>query len=156
MVVLAAGFLYPIQAEAGIWDRMKSIYNAPEQLEEFQKSISEEYERMQQTVDKQKAALEETRQEAKEAAERFKAEQQKWIAENERIQAEKKMLEERNRQLTERLENLEAEQSSRDALTRKLITIGLTALGMLLGYFILMRLFRFLIWKRQKNIKRNI
>jgi peptidoglycan hydrolase CwlO-like protein len=156
IIIAATVSLWPLQAEAGIWDRMKDIYNAPEQLEEFQKALTEEYERMQTTVDKQKAALEETREEAKAAAERFEAEQQMWLAENERIQAENKALQERNQQLTERLENLEAEQSGREALTRKLIMIGLSAIGMLFGYFILMRLFRFLIWKRQKSINREI
>ncbi|MFC3345832.1 hypothetical protein ACFOHW_26220 [Paenibacillus abyssi] len=82
---------------------------------------------------------------------RFEEEQRKWIEQNEAYRQQNQMLAARNQELTQRLANLETEQQNRKALIHKVILITSSIIGLILIYFISMRLLRITIWRREKR-----
>lgn len=130
-------------AQAGMLDRIKGIYEAPEQLDEMR----EQYQELQSTYEEQKRetmeALESTRMEA----ERLAAEQQRWQEENERVREENATLEAQNQLLQERVALLEQQEASRQSLTDRVVRVAITALCLLVGYFLTVRIFRYYIWR---------
>jgi CHASE3 domain sensor protein len=131
---IAAALLQPYStAEAGLLDRVKDIYQLPEQLEGIQK----EFDSTKQQLEEQKDKLAETMRQSKEAQDRL-------IAQN-------KQLLEQNEALQSRIQAMEQTALDKNARTRKITTIAVTAVILVIGYFVLGRVLRITVWRRQKR-----
>ncbi|MBD2844292.1 hypothetical protein IDH44_03750 [Paenibacillus sp. IB182496] len=143
------------RAHAGLFDRMKDIYTAPDKLDE----VREEYDSLTETLQEQNEKLQQTQQNALDAAARFEEQQRayeeqqrQWETASQSYQDQNALLAERNRELTARLELLEQERQERNALLRKALTVGAAIIGVILLYFIAMRVLRITIWRRERRI----
>ncbi|RXZ84738.1 hypothetical protein EBB07_01595 [Paenibacillaceae bacterium] len=134
-------------AEAGIFERIKSIYKIPAKVNEFRS----QYDDLTSTVEGQKAELEATRQAAVDSVARFEEGQRKLQEQNNAYRQQNEALQTQNELLAQRLELLEQEKESKDALIHKAITIAITLIGIILLYFVSMRVLRLTIWRREKR-----
>ncbi|MDF2959263.1 MAG: hypothetical protein K0S39_998 [Paenibacillus sp.] len=133
-VTVTAALLQPFStAEAGLVDRVKDIYRLPEQVESMQK----EYDAAKQQLEEQKEKLSETVRQSKETEERL-------IAQN-------KQLQQQNEALQKRLQAMEQAAADKNAFARKITMITVTAVILILGYFVLGRLLRVAVWRRRKK-----
>jgi len=132
--IIAVALIQPYSiAEAGLLDRVKDIYQLPEQMESIQKEYADT-----------KRQLEEQRDQLAEAVRQSKEREEQLLAQN-------KQLQEQNEALTGRLQAMEQSASDKTALTRKITMTALTAVVLILGYFLLGRLIRVAVWRRQKS-----
>jgi septal ring factor EnvC (AmiA/AmiB activator) len=134
VVVVCAAVLYPFStAEAGILDRVKDIYQLPEQMDQMEK----QYEATKQQLQEQTDKLAETVRQSKEA--------------EERLMAQNKLLLEQNAALQRSLQETERDALEKEARNRKLIIMGITAVLLVAGYFVTGRFVRVAVWRRQKG-----
>ncbi|NOU93629.1 hypothetical protein GC093_10400 [Paenibacillus sp. LMG 31456] len=133
-IIIAAALLQPFSAvEAGLLDRVKDIYQLPEQIESIQKG----YDATKQQLEEQKDKLAETMRQSAQAEERL-------IAQN-------KQLQEQNEALQKRIQTMEQTAQDKNALTRKITTIAITAVFLVIGYFVLGRVLRITVWRRKNS-----
>ncbi|MCR8633795.1 MULTISPECIES: DUF3450 domain-containing protein [Paenibacillus] len=134
VVGIAAALLQPYSTvEAGLLDRVKDIYQLPEQVE----SIQKEFDATKQQLQEQKDKLTETVRQSMQTEERL-------IAQN-------KQLQEQNEALQRRIQSMEQTAQDKNAFTRKITTIAITAVILVLGYFVLGRVLRITVWRRQNS-----
>ncbi|CAM4419177.1 hypothetical protein [Paenibacillus tarimensis] len=131
-------FIHP--AKAGVMDRIKDIYNAPEKVEELQSKYLET-----------QAALEQQMEKAERAAELYASQQQELLRQNEEYRQRNEVLSEQNAQLADRLAAMEKSQAERASFTRKIAQSVLVFAGMGLLYLLSVRVWRYLVWRRQKQ-----
>jgi chromosome segregation ATPase len=135
------------QAQAGMMDRIKGIYEAPEQLEQMR----EQYTELKTTYEEQQKKTEAALQASRVEAERLAKEQRQWLAENEKVRQENAALEAHNQQLMQRVELLEQQEASRTSLMDRILKITITAILLLVGYFLAVRIFRYIIWRNGRK-----
>lgn len=140
---------------AGFFDRIKQIYNAPQQINELEGQYLEA-----------KAELAEQQQkliEAQQAAEEYARQQQEQLAATQQTTAEfmqkQEELSSQNKQLIEQNASLQAElaqmKEDRRSLWDKLLTTGITLAALLVAYIISLRLWRYLVWRKQRTSGRS-
>lgn len=145
-LILSSSFsllLHAPQAQAGMLDRIKGIYEAPDQLDEMR----EQYNEMQSAYEEQQRQTMEALENTRIEAERLAVEQQRWQAENERVRQENAALEAQNQLLQERVALLEQQEASRQSWIDRVLRVTITVLCLLVGYFISVRIFRYIIWR---------
>ncbi|RIX46535.1 hypothetical protein D3P08_25940 [Paenibacillus nanensis] len=118
-------------AEAGVFDRLQDIYEAPELLEE-----------MQSQLQLQQEQLEEARQQADELLTR----QEQLLQSNEAYRRQNEELASENEALLAKMEKAEAK---RKALYTKAAAIAGTVLAAIAFYAVSVRVWRYMVWKRQ-------
>ncbi|MFF2480313.1 hypothetical protein [Paenibacillus sp. NPDC058071] len=123
--------LPPKTAHAGFFDRVQDIYYAPEKLNEIEQQYKEANEALSQQ-------LEQSRQHAESIARK-----QEELAES------NSQLMEQNTSLQTELEQIKQEKA---ALKHKLVTAGIVMASLLLGYIAAIRIWRFLSWRRHRNL----
>ncbi|MDQ0902167.1 MULTISPECIES: hypothetical protein [unclassified Paenibacillus] len=134
ILVILFGFMYPASAVQASWlDRVKDIYQLPENVEQIQK----DYEATKQQLEDQKDKLSEAIRHSQETEERL-------LGQNETLKRE-------NEQLQERLKAMEQVALDKEKRNRKLTYMAVTAVLLVLFYFVLGRVFRFMVWRRQKR-----
>lgn len=131
---LTAALLQPYTtAEAGVLDRVKDMYQLPEHVE----SIQKEFDATKQQLEEQKNKLAETVQQSKEAMDM--------------LQSQNKQLMEQNEALVNRIQLMEQTELDKKLQSRKMTTIVITGLLLIIGYFVIGRLIRILVWRRQRS-----
>lgn len=141
-------------AEAGLLDRIKDIYNAPEKVEDLQEHFAETREQLQQ----QQAELED----ARETAERYLEQQRELQVQNERIRAQNEQYQAQNQQYQEQnaklsaqnamlLERLDRTERERKSLIRKIVWSIFTICSLAILYTISLRVWRYWVWRRNKR-----
>lgn len=125
---------------AGFVDRIKDIYGMPEQLGQLQ----EQYNNTKQALEENRAQLEETLKRSEEAAQRYQETEERLRQENEQLRA-------RNERLEELIGKWEAAERAQERRTRQIVTTAMTAAGLVLFYFVLTRLVRVAVWRRNRN-----
>lgn len=127
-------------AEAGFLDRVKDIYDMPEQIGQLQ----DQYNETKQELERNREQLETTLKRSEEAAQQYKATEQRLMEENRELRSRNEQLE----QLIRRLE--EAEQANAQR-TRQIIRTALTGVLLIVLYFVLMRVIRLAVWRRNRS-----
>lgn len=139
ILVILFGFMYPASAVQASWlDRVKDIYQLPENVEQIQK----DYEATKQQLEDQKDKLSEAIRHSQETEERL-------LGQNETLKRE-------NEHLQERLKAMEQVALDKEKRNRKLTYMAVTAVLLVLFYFVLGRVFRFIVWRRQKRGMRKM
>lgn len=134
-----AAFAEP--AEAGFFDRIQDIYEAPDKLEALESKYEEATDELQRQT-------ETFLQEKTELLEKNDA----MMMQNEQLAGQNEALAEQNRALLERMQILEERQERRAELTRKLAYGAGAVLGLFLLYVLSVRFWRFLAWRRQRQM----
>ncbi|UUZ79820.1 hypothetical protein LJK88_32905 [Paenibacillus sp. P26] len=131
---LVLTLLQPVStAQAGIVDRVKEMYQLPEQME----SMQQEFEGAKRRLEEEKNKLAESVKQSSEALEL--------------LREQNKRLQDQNAALQSRIQMIEQAEAVQHAQRRNIMTIVITVLLLAIGYFLLGRLLRIAVWKRQKN-----
>ncbi|KQX44722.1 hypothetical protein [Paenibacillus sp. Root444D2] len=134
LLVIMVGFMYPASAVQASWlDRVKDIYQLPENVEQIQK----DYETTKQQLEDQKDKLSKAIRHSQETEERL-------LGQNETLKKE-------NEQLQERLKAMEQIALDKEKRNQKLTYMAVTAVLLIIFYLVLGRVFRFIVWRRQKR-----
>ncbi|MFB9277105.1 hypothetical protein [Cohnella cellulosilytica] len=159
LAVLLFAMLPPLHAEANMLDRIRDIYKAPDKVDE----LREQYEETARTLEEQRQKLMETESslaeqgqkltEAESSLEAYSAEQERMRQENELYRQQNEELRTQNGLLTERLEQLEKDKADKQAMYRKWITMIGTAVALIVGYVLSIRLWRYSEWRRRKRLR---
>jgi predicted nuclease with TOPRIM domain len=148
VLVIILALLQPLSvAEAGWLDRMKEIYQLPEHVEDIQ----QRYDETKQQLDEQVGKLEEQKEQLTAQQDKLAESIRQSQLREEQLIAQNRVLQEQNETLQERLLVMEQAEEAKDARMRKLTTMGITAISLVIGYFLLGRLFRVVVWRRQKG-----
>jgi septal ring factor EnvC (AmiA/AmiB activator) len=140
-VCVVISLLLPVSvAQANIIDRVKDIYQLPEDFNKMQ----QEYEATKQQLEEQKQKLTEQKDKLAEAMQSSKETQDQLIAQNRQLQ-------EQNASLQQRLQIMEKAASDKANRNRKITYIISTAILLIVFYFVSGRLFRLAVWRRQKG-----
>lgn len=121
VVLLAAGLVFSLPATPAHANVFNDMYKGLEQFSELPGQMSELKDSYQQTVNE----LEQTKSQLEDYR-------------NENV-----TLQEKNQQLTKMLDELRDERTARERYIRRLKITALTGLGLVVGYFILIRVIRF-------------
>lgn len=151
---LAITLLLPIRPASAdnVFDRIKSIYNTPEKLEDLQQQYADhlakleqdmaaQRRQMEQEMAAQQQQLEEARRQADELLLRQELLQERHAA----AAAENEALAAQNAQLAERL--AQAERDRQTLIRRIIISVG-TLAAITLAYALSIRLWRYAAWRR--------
>lgn len=126
-------FLPHPAAYAGMFDRIKDIYNTPEKLDELQQQYTE----AQAQIESQAKQLEDSLLKAEELSRK----QSELIVQNEELAA-------RNSSLQAELDQMKRQRAS---LMDKLITAAIVIASVIALYFASVRIWRFAVWRKQRN-----
>lgn len=138
-------FIYPVQAaEANVMDRIKDIYNAPDKVDELRR----QYDETAKLLDLQQQQLES----ANNAMEKYAEEQQLLMDENSRLDRQNDRLTEQNALLTQRLEQLEKDKADKNQLYRKWMAAMISAIAIVAGYLLSIRIWRYAVWRKQRQL----
>lgn len=151
-------------AEAGMWSNIKGIFSAPakidaleqqymdakQQLEEQKEQFTESLLQAEQTAAKQ-AEQYAARQE--EQAEQYAAKQEELMQQNEQFRLANEQLMEQNNSLLQEIEQAKQKQAS---FTQKLINTVLIIMIIMTSYILSLRIWRFLVWRKQKQVGRGV
>ncbi|NEW09240.1 hypothetical protein GK047_25040 [Paenibacillus sp. SYP-B3998] len=131
---IAIGFTLPSSNVQASWlDRFKDIYQLPENVEQIQK----DYEATKQQLEEQKDKL-------SEAIQRSQETEEKLLAQNQTLQKENELLQ-------QRLKAMEQIALNKEKRNHTIMVITVTAIAFVVFYFVLGRLFRFIVWRRQRR-----
>ncbi|MBP1967890.1 DNA replication initiation control protein YabA [Paenibacillus aceris] len=134
VLAIVIGFMFPVSAAQASWlDRVKDIYQLPENVEQIQK----DYEATKQQLKEQKDKLSETIRHSQETEEKL-------LKQNEALQKE-------NQLLQERLKAMEQVALDKEKRNRKITNMVIAAVLLVVLYFVLGRVFRYVVWRRQKR-----
>lgn len=134
VLVILFSLLYPATAAQASWlDRIKDIYQLPSNVEQIQK----DYEATKQQLEEQKDKLSEAVKQSQEIQDRL-------LSQNEALKKD-------NEQLQERLKAMEQVALDKDKRNRKITYMVITTAALVVGYFLLGRVFRFFVWQRRKR-----
>lgn len=146
--------MFPIwgpSVQAGVFDRIKDIYQAPDKLDELQEQYEATKSMLENQLQEQREQLELSRQQAIELLERQDELQQaneSYRADNEAYRRQNEALLEENRNLIERMEELERK---RQSLYRNAFTAVAVVAGLLAAYALSVRIWRFAVWRRHRR-----
>lgn len=132
------------QAEAGVMDKIKGIYYAPEKMEEMQQTYTESMQRLDEQLDAQRAQLEESR----EQVERMHQQQAELMQANAEYRDENTALQAQNEALLTRMEQMEQDRRS---LIRTIATTIAVITGLVMLYAVSIRVWRYLAWRRHSG-----
>jgi septal ring factor EnvC (AmiA/AmiB activator) len=140
-VCVLISLLLPVSvAQANIIDRVKDIYQLPDNFNKMQ----QEYDATKQQLEEQKQKLTEQKDKLAEAMQSSKETQDQLLAQNRQLQ-------EQNASLQQRLQAMENAANDKANRNRKLTYIISTAIALIVLYFVSGRLFRLAVWRRQKG-----
>lgn len=127
IVMICLLFSGPVpRAEAGLWDWVTGITEVPSEVDE----LKSQYTKMEQS-------LVETQQRYEEMTSQLNAENASLRSQNEQLQA--------------RILHLEEQELKQKQQRNRIYNTILTGVGLLIGYFLLTRLLRVLVWRRQSR-----
>lgn len=145
LLIIIGMLIFPIAAttsHAGMFDRFKDIYEAPDRLQELQDQYESTKEMMEGQLETQREQLELSRQQAMDLL----AQQEELMRSNERYQQQNEALLADNEALLAQMAQSEA---NRQAFYRKVgLTIGIL-LSMAAAYAVSVRIWRFAVWRKQ-------
>lgn len=134
ILMIVIGLTLPAPVAHASWlDRIKDIYQLPSNVEQIQK----DYEATKQQLEEQKDKLSDAVKQSQEMQERL-------ISQNEALQKD-------NQQLQERLKAMEQIAQDKDKRNRKITYMVITVAALVVGYFLLGRVFRLIVWRRKKR-----
>jgi septal ring factor EnvC (AmiA/AmiB activator) len=137
----------PATAEANFFDTIKDIYHLPKDVENLQNQYEEakkSYDETKQQVEDQKQQLEEQKNQLLESTRKAKETEDQLTQQN-------KELQDHNNELQTRLQAMEESVSSKDKWIHRIKVTGITLVSLVVLYFVLGRLFRVFIWRRNKK-----
>lgn len=127
-------------AHAGMFDRIKDIYNTPEKLDELQQQYSDAQALLENQAEKLEQSLIVTEQltqkqaELTEQNEHYRLQNEELLAQNSSLQAE-----------------MEQMKQQRQSLISKLITTAVVIVSLIVLYFASLRIWRFAVWRKQRS-----
>ncbi|MNQ81745.1 hypothetical protein D3C85_967790 [compost metagenome] len=134
VLMISIGFLYLAPtAQASLLDQVKGIFQLPSNVEQIQK----DYESTKQQLEEQKDKLSEVVRQSQEVQDRL-------LSQNEALKQD-------NEQLQERLKAMEQIALDKDKRNQKITYMVITAAALVVGYFLLGRVFRIIVWRRKKR-----
>jgi TolA-binding protein len=133
ILVVILGLMAPSTAEASWLDRVKDIYQMPENIEQIQ----QDYESTKQQLEDQKDKLAETIRRSEETEEKLLNQNEQLLKENEQLQ--------------ERLKVMEQAALDKEQRNRKITNMVIVAAMLVVLYFVMGRVFRYVVWRRQKH-----
>jgi uncharacterized integral membrane protein len=140
-VLIAVVMLFLMQnastAQASLLDRAREFYQLPENLDNLQK----EYANTKQQLEDQKNKLTDAIRTSKETEERL-------INQNQELQKQ-------NAELQQRLQAMEKVALDKEKRGSRLTQIIITGIVLIVLYFVIGRLFRLSVWRRQKKRSRS-
>ncbi|WP_391574217.1 hypothetical protein [Cohnella sp.] len=145
LALLLSVALPALPAEAGMFDRIRDIYNAPDKVDE----LREQYEETARSLEEQRRKL----TEAEASLDAYSAEQERMRAENELYRQQNEELRMQNTLLTDRLEQLEKDKADKQAMYRRWMTMIGAAVALVVGYVLSIRLWRYSEWRRRKRLR---
>jgi septal ring factor EnvC (AmiA/AmiB activator) len=150
-ILIGVVLISPIPtAEANFFDTIKDIYHLPKDVQNLQNQYEEakkSYDETKQQVEDQKQQLEEQKAQLIAAAQQARKTEEQLTQQNQELQAH-------NSELQTRLQTMEEVVSSKDKWIQRIKVAGITLVSLVLLYFILGRLFRVFIWRRNNRSAR--
>ncbi|REK74307.1 hypothetical protein [Paenibacillus paeoniae] len=139
------------KAHAGMFDRLKDIYQAPDKLAELKGQYESTKQMLEGQLEAQREQLELTRQQASDLLaqqEALLAQQEGLIAEQEELLKNNEALKLDNQTLIAQMEAAEAKKQS---LFSKAILIAVSLIAVLAAYALSVRIWRFVVWRKQRR-----
>jgi septal ring factor EnvC (AmiA/AmiB activator) len=134
---------FPVSiAKANFFDTIKNIYNLPKDVENLQK----QYEEAKKSYDETKLLVEEQKQQLLEVTRKAQETEDRLIAQNKELQAN-------NDAFKTRIKAMEEAVSSKDKWIQRIKTTGITLVVLVVLYFVIGRVFRVMIWRRNKRVR---
>ncbi|WP_282942542.1 hypothetical protein [Paenibacillus sp. RC67] len=131
---ITAALLQPFTTvEAGVLDRVKDMYQLPEHVE----SIQKEFDATKQQLEEQRNKLVESVQQSREAIDLLNIQNKQLLEQNEALQT--------------RIQMMEQTSLDKKAQNRKITMIAVTVIFLIIGYFLIGRLIRIMVWRRQNS-----
>ncbi|MGG1553860.1 hypothetical protein [Paenibacillus ferrarius] len=144
-LVAIAGLFGPASsAQASFFDRIKDIYQLPSNVEQIQK----DYDAAKQQLEEQKGKIDEQQEKLSEAMRQSKETEEKLLSQNDALKQE-------NEQLQARLKAMEELAQNKEKRNRKITTMILTVIGLVIGYFVIGRVVRFVLWRNRRRAIRK-
>lgn len=137
MFVLGLGA--PAHVQAGFWDWVTGVSEIPS---EFDK-LKGKYEQMERS-------LQETQDKYNEMTDKFRTETDMLRAQNDQLLEQNSELQKYNKEMADRLMLLEERDQLQRQQTKRIVTVVMVAIGLLVLYFILTRVMRVLVWQRKR------
>ncbi|MDQ6422932.1 hypothetical protein RB620_26235 [Paenibacillus sp. LHD-117] len=128
-------------ASAGVFDRIKDIYETPDRLEELQQSYDASIKAME-------GQLEESRKQAQELIDR----QDELQRSNEAYREQNEALAQENERLLRQMDELER---SRESMYRKAAVAGGIVVALIAAYALSVRIWRYMVWRKQGRESRR-
>lgn len=128
-------------AKAGLIDRLQDIYRAPDKLEDIQT----EYNKTKEELDRQAEQFALEREEMQKRTEALSAQNETLASHNESLASQ-------NAALLDRLDKAEREKEKKAERMRKILLTAGALLSMGLAYFLSIRFWRFLAWRRHHRV----
>ena len=149
VVLMGITLMFPIsQVKANvILDRILDIYQLPGNVENLQK----QYEETKQQYEETKQKFTETKQQMEEQKEKLLETTRKALETEQLLLNQNRQLESNNKVLQERVKVMEQLVQAKDKRFRLYKNIAITLIALLILYFLGGRLFRVLIWQRNKR-----
>ncbi|WP_195574218.1 hypothetical protein [Paenibacillus sp. 1001270B_150601_E10] len=138
-LVLVISLGSPSSAEAGWWDWLTGIKQIPSEFDE----LKSKYDQMEQS-------FQETQEKYKEMTDKFRSETDMLRAQNDQLLEQNSELKKYNQEMTDRLLLLEQRDQAQRQQTKRIVTVVMVAIGLLVLYFVLTRVLRVLVWERRR------
>lgn len=139
IVVSAAG---AETASAGVFDKIKDIYEAPDRIDELRESYDASIKAVEGQLDESRRQAEQLLQrqeELEQSNEEYRARYEESLARNEALSQE-------NQRLVNQMDELE---QSRQSMFRKAAVAAGAVVALIAAYALSVRIWRFLTWRRQ-------
>jgi DNA repair ATPase RecN len=150
LIAILAGIilLFPTSnVEANFFDTIKDIYHLPQDVQNLQNQYDEakkSYEDTKQQVEEQKQQLDVQSKQLLESIQKAQETEKQLTQQN-------KELQDHNSELQIRLQAMEETVSSKDKWIHRIKVTGITLVSLVVLYFVLGRLFRVFIWRRNNK-----
>ncbi|MDT3427154.1 septal ring factor EnvC (AmiA/AmiB activator) [Paenibacillus forsythiae] len=141
--ILLTGMLYTLPAPAAHANIFNDLYRGVEQFSELPDQMNDLQDSYQQTVNE----LKQTKDELGQTIDELDETQNQLEA----YRSENSLLQKQNQQLTVMIDELRDERAARESYIRRLKTTALTGLGLIAGYFVLVRLIRLFMRNRSRR-----
>lgn len=139
------------KAHAGMFDRLKDIYEAPDKLAELKGQYESTKQLLEGQLEAQREQLELTRQQASDLLaqqEALLAQQEGLLAEQEQLMQSNETLKSENQALIAQMEAAEAKKQS---LYNKAIFAAVLLIALIAAYALSVRIWRFAVWRKQRR-----
>lgn len=140
-------------AEAGMWSNIKDIFSAPAKINELEQQYTEAKQQLDEQKEQFTESLLQAEQNAAKQAEQYATRHEELMQRNEEYRKTNEQLMEQNSSLLQEIEQAKQKQAS---FAQKLMQTVIIILIMITAYLLSLRIWRFLVWRKQRQVGRGV